>query len=192
MFGQNHYPSGGVIMQFNIHYAKTNLSRLLELVERGEEVVIARAGKPVGRIVLCEAAAPTASPTASPTPTASPALPVGAQALATVSPPAVAAPTAPTAAPAAVAEITEVATTESPALPSPPPPPPQPPAAEAPSAPPFRLGRVTRPSGKARPLGSLTGKLWLSKELALRQQQPTAELSQDKGDDNEFAGLSIR
>jgi hypothetical protein len=41
-------------------------------------------------------------------------------------------------------------------------------------------------------LGSLTGKLWLSKELALRQQQPTAELSQDKGDDNEFAGLSIR
>jgi len=40
-------------MQVNIHYAKTNLSRLLELVERGEEVVIARAGKPVGRIVLC-------------------------------------------------------------------------------------------------------------------------------------------
>ena len=191
MFGQNHYPSGGVIMQFNIHYAKTNLSRLLELVERGEEVVIARAGKPVGRIVLCEAAAPTAAPTASPTPTASPALPVGAQALATVSPPAVAAPTAPAAIVADVAEIAEVATTESPALPPPPPPPP-PTAAEAPSAPPFRLGRVTRPSGKARPLGSLTGKLWLSKELALRQQQPTAELSQDKGDDNEFAGLSIR
>ena len=177
-------------MQFNIHYAKTNLSRLLELVERGEEVVIARAGKPVGRIVLCEAAAPTAAPTASPTPTASPALPVGAQALATVSPPAVAAPAV--AEVADVVEIAEVATTESPALPSPPPPPPQPPAAEAPSAPPFRLGRVTRPSGKARPLGSLTGKLWLSKELALRQQQPTAELSQDKGDDNEFAGLSIR
>jgi antitoxin (DNA-binding transcriptional repressor) of toxin-antitoxin stability system len=127
-------------MQFNIHYAKTNLSRLLELVERGEEVVIARAGKPVGRIVLCEAAAPTASPTASP----APALPVGAQALATVSPPAVAAPTAPAAIVADVAEIAEVATTESPALPSPP----QPPAAEAPSAPPFRLGRVTRPSGK--------------------------------------------
>lgn len=169
-------------MQFNIHYAKTNLSRLLELVERGEEVVIARAGKPVGRIVLCEASTPTASPTASP----APALPVGAQALATVSPPAVAAPAA------HAAIVAEVATTESPALPSPPPSPPQPPAAEAPSAPPFRLGRVTRPSGKARPLGSLSGKLWLSKELALRQQQPTAELSQDKGDDNEFAGLSIR
>ena len=181
-------------MQFNIHYAKTNLSRLLELVERGEEVVIARAGKPVGRLVLCEAAspAPTATPAAShiiasPAPTATPAaipapaLPVGAQALTTVSPPAVAAPAAPAA---------TVATAESPALPPTPPTPP--PTADAPSAPPFRLGRVTRPSGKARPLGSLTGKLWLSKELALRQQQPTAELSQDKGDDNEFAGLSIR
>ncbi len=31
----------------NIHEAKTQLSRLLEAVERGEEVVIARAGKPV-------------------------------------------------------------------------------------------------------------------------------------------------
>jgi antitoxin (DNA-binding transcriptional repressor) of toxin-antitoxin stability system len=84
-------------MQFNIHYAKTNLSRLLELVERGEEVVIARAGKPVGRIVLCEAAspAPTASPTAIPTASPAPALPVGAQALATASPPAVAAPPPP-------------------------------------------------------------------------------------------------
>jgi hypothetical protein len=32
-------------MQFNIHYAKLNLSRLLELVERGEEVVIALRGQ---------------------------------------------------------------------------------------------------------------------------------------------------
>lgn len=31
----------------NIHQAKTNLSRLLETVETGEPVVIARAGKPV-------------------------------------------------------------------------------------------------------------------------------------------------
>jgi antitoxin (DNA-binding transcriptional repressor) of toxin-antitoxin stability system len=31
----------------NIHHAKTHLSRLLEQVEAGEEVVIARAGKPV-------------------------------------------------------------------------------------------------------------------------------------------------
>ena len=31
----------------NVHEAKTHLSRLLERVERGEEIVIARAGKPV-------------------------------------------------------------------------------------------------------------------------------------------------
>ncbi|MGI4895984.1 MAG: type II toxin-antitoxin system Phd/YefM family antitoxin [Janthinobacterium lividum] len=35
----------------NVHEAKTHLSRLLEAVERGEEVVIARSGKPVARLV---------------------------------------------------------------------------------------------------------------------------------------------
>ena len=35
----------------NVHAAKTQLSRLLELVARGEEVTIARAGKPVARLV---------------------------------------------------------------------------------------------------------------------------------------------
>jgi prevent-host-death family protein len=35
----------------NVHEAKTHLSRLLEAVEQGEEVVIARAGKPVARLV---------------------------------------------------------------------------------------------------------------------------------------------
>lgn len=35
----------------NIHAAKTHLSRLVERVERGEEVVIARAGRPVARLV---------------------------------------------------------------------------------------------------------------------------------------------
>ena len=34
----------------NVHEAKTHLSRLLEAVERGEEVVIARAGKPVATL----------------------------------------------------------------------------------------------------------------------------------------------
>jgi len=34
----------------NIHEAKTHLSRLIEAVERGEEVVIARAGKPVATL----------------------------------------------------------------------------------------------------------------------------------------------
>lgn len=38
-------------MQVNIHEAKTHLSRLLERVESGEEVVIGRAGKPVARLV---------------------------------------------------------------------------------------------------------------------------------------------
>lgn len=32
---------------FNIYDAKTNLSKLLDLVEQGEDVVIARSGKPV-------------------------------------------------------------------------------------------------------------------------------------------------
>lgn len=36
---------------WNIHEAKTHLSRLLERVERGEEVVIARNGEPVARLV---------------------------------------------------------------------------------------------------------------------------------------------
>ena len=35
----------------NIHEAKTHLSRLLELVELGEPVVIARNGRPIARIV---------------------------------------------------------------------------------------------------------------------------------------------
>lgn len=35
----------------NVHDAKTQLSRLLEAVEAGEDVVIARAGKPVARLV---------------------------------------------------------------------------------------------------------------------------------------------
>ena len=35
----------------NIHEAKTHLSRLIERVEGGEEIVIARAGRPVARLV---------------------------------------------------------------------------------------------------------------------------------------------
>ena len=35
----------------NVHEAKTTLSRLLAQVEAGEEVVIARNGKPVARLV---------------------------------------------------------------------------------------------------------------------------------------------
>ncbi|HXH21480.1 MAG TPA: type II toxin-antitoxin system Phd/YefM family antitoxin [Dehalococcoidia bacterium] len=35
----------------NVHEAKTHLSKLLERVEQGEEIVIARAGKPVAKLV---------------------------------------------------------------------------------------------------------------------------------------------
>jgi prevent-host-death family protein len=35
----------------NVHEAKTNFSRLLAKVERGGEVIIARSGKPVARLV---------------------------------------------------------------------------------------------------------------------------------------------
>ncbi|MDT4995788.1 MAG: hypothetical protein QOH97_5680 [Actinoplanes sp.] len=38
-------------VHYNMHDAKTHLSRIIERVERGEEVVIDRAGVPVARIV---------------------------------------------------------------------------------------------------------------------------------------------
>ena len=34
----------------NIHEAKTHLSRLLEAVENGEEIVVARAGDPIAAL----------------------------------------------------------------------------------------------------------------------------------------------
>ena len=37
--------------QYNIHDAKTNLSRLVDRAEHGEEIIISRAGTPVARIV---------------------------------------------------------------------------------------------------------------------------------------------
>ena len=39
----------------NVHQAKTELSRLLARVETGEDVVIARRGQPVARLVACKA-----------------------------------------------------------------------------------------------------------------------------------------
>lgn len=38
-------------MQVNIHDAKTHLSRLLQKVAEGEEVIISRAGVPVAKLV---------------------------------------------------------------------------------------------------------------------------------------------
>jgi len=38
-------------MEVNIHEAKTHLSKLIERVTLGEEVIIAKAGKPIARLV---------------------------------------------------------------------------------------------------------------------------------------------
>ncbi len=35
----------------NVHEAKTHFSKLLEMVQRGEEVIVAKAGRPVARLV---------------------------------------------------------------------------------------------------------------------------------------------
>lgn len=43
--------SSEAVPQFNIHDAKTNLSRIIERVERGEEIIISRAGHPVAKVV---------------------------------------------------------------------------------------------------------------------------------------------
>ena len=37
--------------QFNIHEAKTQLSRIIDRVEHGEEVIISRAGRPVAKVI---------------------------------------------------------------------------------------------------------------------------------------------
>lgn len=43
--------SSEAVAQFNIHDAKTNLSQIIERVERGEEIIISRAGNPVAKVV---------------------------------------------------------------------------------------------------------------------------------------------
>ncbi|HUZ25316.1 MAG TPA: type II toxin-antitoxin system prevent-host-death family antitoxin [Streptosporangiaceae bacterium] len=43
--------SGDAAAQFNIHDAKTNLSKIIERVEHGEEITISRAGKPVAKVI---------------------------------------------------------------------------------------------------------------------------------------------
>jgi prevent-host-death family protein len=44
-------------MTVSVHEAKTQLSKLLDLLEEGEEVVIARHGRPVARLVRANSAA---------------------------------------------------------------------------------------------------------------------------------------
>jgi prevent-host-death family protein len=38
-------------MTVNIHEAKTNLSKLIAFLEKGEEIIIAKAGNPVAKLV---------------------------------------------------------------------------------------------------------------------------------------------
>ena len=45
-------------MKVNVHEAKTHFSKLLERVALGEEVVIAKAGKPVAKLVAIESQRP--------------------------------------------------------------------------------------------------------------------------------------
>lgn len=44
--------------QVNVQEAKTQLSDLLQRSERGEEIIIARAGRPIARLVPLEQAPP--------------------------------------------------------------------------------------------------------------------------------------
>ena len=41
-------------MEVNVHHAKTHLSKLISAVESGEEVIIARNGKPAVKLVVVE------------------------------------------------------------------------------------------------------------------------------------------
>jgi len=49
-------------VQVNIHEAKTHLSKLLARVKAGEEVIIAKAGKPVARLAPIESCAVQRTP----------------------------------------------------------------------------------------------------------------------------------
>lgn len=48
--------------QVNIHQAKTHLSRLIQEVLAGEEIVIAKGNQPMVRLVIHEAAVPARQP----------------------------------------------------------------------------------------------------------------------------------
>ena len=41
-------------MTVNMHEAKTNLSKLIMLLEKGEDIVIAKAGNPVAKLIAYE------------------------------------------------------------------------------------------------------------------------------------------
>ena len=50
----------------NVHEAKTHFSKLLARVEKGERITVARAGKPVARLVPAEQPTPSGLPADDP------------------------------------------------------------------------------------------------------------------------------
>lgn len=50
------------IMIVNIHQAKTNFSKLIEAAMRGEEIIIAKAGKPAAKLVPIAISKPKRKP----------------------------------------------------------------------------------------------------------------------------------
>jgi prevent-host-death family protein len=46
-------------VKVNVHAAKTTLSRLIERAHQGEEIIIARGGKPVARLVAISGEGPS-------------------------------------------------------------------------------------------------------------------------------------
>lgn len=47
---------------FNIHQAKTNFSKLIEAVMQGEEIIIAKAGKPAAKLIPITPSKPKRKP----------------------------------------------------------------------------------------------------------------------------------
>ncbi|MDO5506010.1 MAG: type II toxin-antitoxin system prevent-host-death family antitoxin [Pseudoxanthomonas suwonensis] len=54
--------SGRYVVTVNVHEAKTHLSRLLEQVHAGQEIILSKAGKPYARMVPLQAEAPKRQP----------------------------------------------------------------------------------------------------------------------------------
>ena len=43
-----------MVLMINVHEAKTNISRLLEQAHAGQEIILAKAGKPYARLMPLE------------------------------------------------------------------------------------------------------------------------------------------
>lgn len=52
----------GSTITVNVHEAKTHLSRLLEQAHAGQEIILAKAGRPYARLVPLADATPTRTP----------------------------------------------------------------------------------------------------------------------------------